>query len=92
VAEVYLHRCPGTTPLREGVSQGYNKAFEVGARIITRGPCRGSGDDRCKQPKNIEEVEESLAKDVSLIQVCTCKITGEGKTNPRGFKKRNLIV
>ena len=41
---------------------------------LTRGPYRGSKDDRCKQPKIMEEGEESLDKDALLIPVCTCKM------------------
>jgi len=47
------------------------QAFKVGAKIITKGPYRGVGDDRCKYPKSIVEVEDQA---VFFIGFCTLKV------------------
>lgn len=63
------------------------QAFKVVAKLITRGPCSVVGDDSCKKYKNMEEMEESLDQDLSLIWGCTCKILGDRKKNPSELKR-----
>jgi hypothetical protein len=59
------------------------QAFKIGAKL--RGSCGGVGDDRCKQPKCMEEVENQY---VLLIQMCTYKIGFKARKIP---KESNMI-
>jgi len=68
------------------------QAFKVGAKNLSRDPYEGARDGRCKRHERMEEVEDILAQDVSLILVPTHKIGFQRWIDQKDYTKRNLRV